>query len=69
MAGKFEIYRDRRGDYGFRLKTPRGRVLATGSSFPTKDGAKRGVASVLLAVAGAQVNDETETSGRRAAEG
>ena len=60
MAGKFEIYRDVRGDYRFRLKTTQGRVVASGPSFATKTDAKRGVAKVLLAVAGGtRVEDKT----------
>ena len=64
MAGKFEIYQDARGDYRFRLKSRQGRVLATGQAFPTKQDAKRGIATVLIAAAGAQVEDPT-TAARR----
>ena len=64
MAGKFEIYQDARGDYGFRLRSRQGRVLATGRSFQTKQDAKRGIATVLIAAAGAQVEDTT-TAARR----
>ena len=64
MAGKFEIYQDARGDYRFRLKSRQGRVLATGQSFQTKQDAKRGIATMLIAAAGAHVEDTT-TAARR----
>ena len=64
MAGKFEIYQDLRGNYCFRLKSRRGQVVATGPSFATKADAKRGIATVLMAAAGAQVEDTTTTARR-----
>ena len=64
MAGKFEIYQDLRGNYCFRLKSRQGQVVATGPSFPTKRDAKRGIATMLMAAAGAQVEDTTTTTRR-----
>jgi uncharacterized protein YegP (UPF0339 family) len=64
MAGTFEIYQDARGGYRFRLKSRQGWVLATGQSFPTKQDAKRGIATVLMAAAGAQIEDTTTTARR-----
>jgi uncharacterized protein len=61
MAGTFEIYHDRQGDYRFRLKSRKGDIVATGQSFPTRDAAKRGIAAVLRAAAGARIVTETET--------
>jgi uncharacterized protein len=60
MAGRFEIYRERTGGYSFCLKTRQGQVVATGKSFATKEDARRGVATLLLAAAGAQVDDRTK---------
>jgi len=66
MAGTFEIYHDHLGEYRFRLKTRRGVVVATGPSFPTRDAAKRGIAAVLFAAAGATIVPETViVQGRR----
>jgi uncharacterized protein YegP (UPF0339 family) len=61
MAGTFEIYLDRRDGFSFRLKSRAGDVVATGLSFPTRDAAKRGIAAVLVAAAGATVAPETVT--------
>jgi uncharacterized protein YegP (UPF0339 family) len=59
MAGTFEIYHDQQGAYSFRLKSRTGDVVATGLSFPTRDAAKRGIAAVLFAAAGATIAPET----------
>lgn len=32
MAGKFELYKDARGEYRFRLKAGNGEVIATGEA-------------------------------------
>ena len=60
MAGKFEIYHDLSGEYRFRLRARNGDVVATGPSFPTRDAAKRGIAAVLSAAAGATIVPEHE---------
>ncbi len=55
MAGKFEIYRDAKGQFRFRLKAGNGEIVATGESYPTLAGAKKGVEAVQRAAAGATV--------------
>jgi uncharacterized protein YegP (UPF0339 family) len=57
MGGKFEIYKDRSGEYRFRLKAANGEIVASGESYPTKQGAHRGVEAVQRAAAGAEVVD------------
>lgn len=60
MTGKFEIYNDSRGEFRFRLKAGNGEVVATGESYPTKDGVKRGIAAVQRAADGASIVDTTD---------
>jgi len=55
MAAKFEIYEDARGEFRFRLKAGNGEIVATGESYPTKDGAKKGVDAVKRAAAAAVI--------------
>ena len=43
MTGKFEIYKDRNGDYRFRFRAANGQIVAEGSPYPTKAEAKRAV--------------------------
>jgi uncharacterized protein YegP (UPF0339 family) len=46
MAAKFEIYEGARGELRFRLRAGNGEIVATSESYPTKDGAKKGVEAV-----------------------
>ena len=36
MAGKFELYTDRRGEYRFRLKAGNGEVIAVSEGYKSK---------------------------------
>ena len=33
MAGKFEVYKDKKGEFRFRLKAANGEIIATGESY------------------------------------
>lgn len=55
MAGKFEIYEDAKQEYRFRLKASNGEVLATGESYPTLAGVRKGIEAVQRAAADATV--------------
>jgi len=46
MAGKFEIYKDKRGQYRYRLKAGNGETILTGQGYKTKAGVKNGIASI-----------------------
>jgi len=46
MAGKFELYKDKSGEYRFRLKAANGETIATSEGYASKSGAKSGIASV-----------------------
>jgi uncharacterized protein YegP (UPF0339 family) len=46
MAGKFELYKDKSGEYRFRLKAANGETIATSEGYASKSGAKNGIASV-----------------------
>ncbi len=62
MAAKFEIYKDQRGEFRFRLRGRNGEVVAQGESYPTKAHARRGVQAVQRAAADAEVVDLTKPS-------
>ncbi|HZU93805.1 MAG TPA: YegP family protein [Microbacterium sp.] len=55
MAGKFELYQDKGGDYRFRLKAGNGEVVATGQGYASKSGALNGIDSVKRNAADAEV--------------
>ena len=46
MAGKFELYKDKAGEFRFRLKAGNGETLLTGEGYKSKDGALNGIESV-----------------------
>jgi uncharacterized protein YegP (UPF0339 family) len=46
MAGKFEIFKDKRGEYRFHLKASNGEVIASSEGYKTKASAENGIKSV-----------------------
>ncbi|MEV4666271.1 YegP family protein [Microbacterium sp. LWO12-1.2] len=55
MAGKFELYTDKSGEYRFRLKAGNDEVIATSEGYSSKSGALDGIASVQRNAPGAEV--------------
>jgi hypothetical protein len=60
MAGKFELYTDRGGEYRFRLKAGNGEVIAISEDYRSKRGAMGGIESVRENAPDAPVDDKTE---------
>jgi uncharacterized protein len=46
MAGKFELYTDKSGQYRFRLKAGNGEIIASSEAYASKSGAQNGIESV-----------------------
>lgn len=46
MAGKFELYPDKAGNYRFRLKAGNGEVIAVSEAYSSKSAASNGIESV-----------------------
>ena len=59
MAGKFELYKDRKGQFRFRLKASNGQIIASGESYTTKRAAMNGINSIKKNAADAAVDDQT----------
>jgi uncharacterized protein YegP (UPF0339 family) len=59
VAAKFEIYKDAKGEFRFRLKAANGEIVATGESYKAKSGVLSGVDAVKRAAADAVVDDQT----------
>ncbi|MCK2022588.1 YegP family protein [Microbacterium sp. kSW2-24] len=55
MAGKFELYTDRSGEYRFRLKAGNGQVIATSEGYSSKSAAENGIESVRTHAPDAEV--------------
>ena len=60
MAGKFEVYKDARGEYRFRLKAANGEIIATGEGYKSKASALNGIESVKKNAPDAPVIDQTD---------
>lgn len=46
MAGKFELYKDKAGEFRFRLKAGNGEIILVGEGYKQKTSAENGIASV-----------------------
>ena len=55
MAGKFELYTDKSGEYRFRLKAGNGEVIAISEGYSSKSAALNGIDSVRRNAADAEV--------------
>ena len=58
--GKFEIYKDKAGEYRFRLRATNGRIIAVGEGYDSKQGCETGIVSVRRNAPDAEVEDQTE---------
>jgi uncharacterized protein YegP (UPF0339 family) len=59
MAAKFEIYKDAKGEFRWRLKSGNGQVIASGGEgYTSMSGVKNGIAAVQRDAAGASVDDQ-----------
>ncbi|MBR6080248.1 MAG: DUF1508 domain-containing protein [Treponema sp.] len=57
---KYEIYKDKRGEFRFRLKARNGQIIAVGESYKDIAGVKNGVASIKKnATESTKIIDET----------
>lgn len=55
---KFEVYKDARGEYRWRLKSANGQVIATGGEgYTSKSGAENGIQAIKRDAPGASVNE------------
>lgn len=61
MAGTFEIYEDKAGEFRFRLKSSNGQTVLTSEGYKAKAGAKNGIQSVQDNAASADRFEKTET--------
>ncbi|GAA2973402.1 uncharacterized protein YegP (UPF0339 family) [Microbacterium terrae] len=55
MAGKFELWTDKGGDWRFNLKASNGQVIATSQGYASKASALNGIASVKTNAPDAEV--------------
>ena len=59
MAGKYEIFKDKGGQFRFNLKAGNGEVIVSSEGYASKASAKNGIESVKKNAADAVVEDTT----------
>lgn len=56
--GKFEIYKDKKGEFRWRLRADNHQIIATsGEGYTTKTNCKKGIASVIKNAPKAEILD------------
>lgn len=55
---KFEIYKDKSGEFRFRLKASNGQIIAVGEGYKAMDSCKNGIESVKKNAPDAEVMEE-----------
>ena len=56
---KFEIYKDKAGEFRYRLKASNGEIIASGEGYTTKQSVQNGIESIKKNAPDAQVVDKT----------
>lgn len=59
MAYKFEIYKDKAGEFRFRFVAPNGETMFQGQGYSRKESAKNAIESIKKNVGDAEVNDQS----------
>jgi uncharacterized protein len=59
MAAKFELYKDKKGEFRFRLIATNGQTIASSEGYTSKDSAKAGIESVKKNAPAALIEDKT----------
>lgn len=59
MAGKFVITKNKKGQYHFNLMASNGKVIASSESYPDKQSAMKGIASIVKNAPEAKIVDDT----------
>jgi hypothetical protein len=59
MAFKFEIFKESKDEYRFRLVSGSGETVVTSGQYPTKAEAKQGIKAVVRAGMDSGVTDQT----------
>lgn len=59
MAGKFELYKSKNGEFRFRLKASNGQVIASGEGYTSKRACLNGIESIRKNAPDAALDDQT----------
>lgn len=59
MSAKFEIYKDKAGEFRFRLKAANGEIIASSEGYSSKQACENGINSVKNNAPTAEIVDQT----------
>ena len=59
MAYKFEIYKNKKGEYRIRFRAPNGQLMFSGQGYKQKASAMKAIESIKKNVGGAAVDDKS----------
>lgn len=59
MSAKFEIYKDKAGEFRFRLKAANGEIIASSEGYSSKQACENGINSVKSSSGTADIVDQT----------
>ena len=59
---KFEIYKDKKGEFRFRLKSSNGQIVAVGEGYANLAGVQNGIKSIQKNAPKAQIVDQTSSA-------
>ncbi|TGK77556.1 DUF1508 domain-containing protein [Leptospira noumeaensis] len=59
MSAKFEIYKDKSGEFRFRLKAGNGEIIASSEGYSSKQACENGINSIKTNAASAEIVDQT----------
>ena len=60
MASKFEVFKDKAGEFRFHLKAANGEIIASSEGYKTRSSALNGIESVRKNAPDAKIDDQTE---------
>ena len=59
MAYKFEVYKDKAGEFRFRFKAPNGETMCASEGYKAKASAMSAIDSIKKNASGADIDDRT----------
>ena len=59
MAYKFEVYKDKKGEYRFRFRAPNGRNVFSGEGYKQKTSVLKTIESIKKNIPNAELDDQT----------
>ena len=59
MPYKFEVYKDKKGEFRFRFKAPNGENMFSGEGYKQKQSVTKAIESIKKNVPNAEIDDQT----------